>query len=436
MPEQSLKINASTSVAQLSEFFQGLDKNSQVRARKSGENIVLYVRGSSKLHVLTDMLRLGFFVKRDYEAARETITNIFSNSKVGVKTRTNEIKGTSEFNETTSKHRHDFYTKDIKLQLETLSTMAAHRSRDLTLLKQSYQAIPEKIKDSIAQFQTNLGSWPTVFTDASLNDFASFAQICHLDTHLSFDIYNYEKILNLADQVLQHLSTPGNNAQKPKNPNYKKNESNESNEQTMREFLIEFAKQIKISTAIQLSNIPLKKSEGDLMIFDPTSGDSMTNIVDDSVFKTNVKRSEDDALPIFSISNSTGSQEKRSLKINDVLQLEFEELMGDPSKEDFDRLYDEVGKMISKKINNKKDKRSDDSKGEVSASQEAYVVHLTVLTPFRHLSGMAGRLTSEQKEMALDAFARGTSKWRRENPGLRIHVHGSRFIGIPDIAAY
>lgn len=91
----------------------------------------------------------------------------------------------------------------------------------------------------------------------------------------------------------------------------------------MREFFIEFAKQIKISTAIQLSNIPLKKSEGDLMIFDPTSGDSMTNIVDDSVFKTNVKRSEDDTLPIFSISNSTGSQEKRSLKIDDVLQLEF-----------------------------------------------------------------------------------------------------------------
>ena len=162
----------------------------------------------------------------------------------------------------------------------------------------------------------------------------------------------------------------------------------------------------------------------------------MPNIVDGSVFKTKVKRDKDDFLPIFSISDSTESQEKRSLKIDDVLQLEFEELMGEFSEQDVDRLYDEVGKMISEKIINKKDKRSDDSKDEVSASQEAYVVHLTVLTPFRHLSGMAGRLTSEQKEMALDAFARGTSKWRRENPSLRIHVHGSRFIGIPDIAAY
>ncbi len=137
MPEQSLKINASTSVAQLSEFFQGLDENSRVRARKSGKNIVLYVQGSSKLHVLTDILRPGFLVKRNYKAATKTIENIFSSSRVGVKTRDNTINGTSNFNAMTGQHRHDFYTKEIQSELSNLSTMAANRSKDLALLKKA-----------------------------------------------------------------------------------------------------------------------------------------------------------------------------------------------------------------------------------------------------------------------------------------------------------
>ncbi len=267
-----------------------------------------------------------------------------------------------------------------------------------------------------------------------MNKFASFAQICHFDTHPLFDIYNYEEILNLADKVLQYFSTHKNNVKKYKNSGHEKSE------QIVGNFLTEFAKQIKnhtLATQIQLSNTALKVSEGDLIIFDPTSGDSMTNIANNLNLKTTkeIRRDSDDALPIFSVLKRTGFQEKQSLKIDDVLQLDYDDIMGDYSEGDFDRLYSEIGNMISEEINNKKEALSDDSKDEASSPQKNHVVHITVLTPFSNLPDATGMLNPEQKRMALDAFARGTSKWLEKNPSLRIHVHGSRVVSIPDIEA-
>jgi hypothetical protein len=253
-----------------------------------------------------------------------------------------------------------------------------------------------------------------------------------LDTHPLFDIYNYEEILNLADKVLEHLSNPKNNVKTYKNL------AHEENEKIVRNFLTEFAKQIKshtLASQIQLSNTALKESEGDLIIFDPTSGDSMTNIVNNLGLKATkqIRRDPNDAVPIFSVSKRTRSQEKQSLKIDDVLQLEYEHIMGHYSEEDFDRLYAEIGNMISEEIKNKKAEFSDDSKDEASSPKKDHVVHVTVLTPFSNLSDATGILNPEQKRMALDAFARGTSKWLEKNPSLRIQVHGSRVVSIPDI---
>jgi hypothetical protein len=79
MAEQKITLTNTTSISDIANFFQGLDDTQKVRARQTKEGSTeLYVRGSSKWHLLTDNLKFGFFVTRDYQAAQEKITDILN----------------------------------------------------------------------------------------------------------------------------------------------------------------------------------------------------------------------------------------------------------------------------------------------------------------------------------------------------------------------
>lgn len=108
MAEIKLILTDTTSVSDIANFFQRLDDTQQVRARQTKEGVIeLYVRGSSKWHLLTDNLRFGFLVTRDYQAAKEKIEDIFKEHRV-----INLLRAPKDnLSKSISTHQHDFMSK-------------------------------------------------------------------------------------------------------------------------------------------------------------------------------------------------------------------------------------------------------------------------------------------------------------------------------------
>jgi len=116
MPEIKIRLTDTTSISDITDFFQKLDDTQKVRARKINENeMELYVRGSSKWHLVTDNLKLGFLVTRDYQAAKKKIEDIFNKNGVIKSMRAPQEK----LNNVMSNHQHDFYAREIKNDLQS-----------------------------------------------------------------------------------------------------------------------------------------------------------------------------------------------------------------------------------------------------------------------------------------------------------------------------
>jgi hypothetical protein len=437
MPEQSLKIHDHTSVAELATFFDGLDDNSQVRARKSGDCIVLYVRGSSNWHFLTDMLRPDSWVKRDYQAAKDKIEQIFSNSNVGPRDRFRHIKVTDNFNECTKNHYNDFYTREIKSELNALSENATNRLKDLNILRRCFEAIPEETKKTLNRVKLEQPKWyDTALSHSGLNDkeksekllgaFVYFA-LSYSKSEDFVTFSDYKEVLNSADTWLK----------------IQENKPSESGNdiQILKNYLIEFANQIKrhtLSTEIQLSDKKLAESEGDLIISDNNAansfGSTKQKLTADN--EQEFRKDVDDILSLFKVSSLDASNKNAGLKIDRILWLDYEDNNPISDEIDIDWLYEEVGKRIKKNIEEKEEKKEkqassrDGGKDDAKQSTTSHVIHVTVFNP-----PLTNALRGEPKKFALSAFARGTSKWLRDNPTLSIHVHASQSIGISDIKA-
>ena len=71
MPEKKILLNDQTQFTKVEAFFSTLDDKDRVRARSCEGGVELYVRGSSKWHVFTDLLRLASDVQKDYKEAKK-----------------------------------------------------------------------------------------------------------------------------------------------------------------------------------------------------------------------------------------------------------------------------------------------------------------------------------------------------------------------------
>ena len=122
MPEMKIRLTDTTSISDITNFFQKLDDTQKVRARKINENeIELYVRGSSKWHLVTDNLKLGFLVTRDYQAAKKKIEDIFNKNGIIKSMRAPQEK----LNNVMSNHQHDFHAREIKTDLQNAEKIIA-----------------------------------------------------------------------------------------------------------------------------------------------------------------------------------------------------------------------------------------------------------------------------------------------------------------------
>jgi hypothetical protein len=109
MPEKKLLLTDKTQFTEVRAFFDGLDDDDRVRARSCEDGVELYVRGSSKWHVFTDLLRLASTVRQDYTAAQTKLFSIFDNFQNGA---LHNVK--KEMQESTKDQKHDFRASQLK----------------------------------------------------------------------------------------------------------------------------------------------------------------------------------------------------------------------------------------------------------------------------------------------------------------------------------
>lgn len=109
MPEKKLLLTDKTQFTEVRAFFDGLDDDDRVRARSCEDGVELYVRGSSKWHVFTDLLRLASTVRQDYTAAQTKLYSIFDSFPNGA---LHNVK--KEMQESTKDQKHDFRASQLK----------------------------------------------------------------------------------------------------------------------------------------------------------------------------------------------------------------------------------------------------------------------------------------------------------------------------------
>ncbi len=118
MPSDKLTLNQHTSINDVNNYFENLDPDKQVRARKIGSGqIELYVRKDSFKQFFTDKLRLGFLVTRDYKEARIRILTIMNQAKLP----TEELSCVHNIKQSIEIHKHDFYAGKLNNEFKKLS---------------------------------------------------------------------------------------------------------------------------------------------------------------------------------------------------------------------------------------------------------------------------------------------------------------------------
>jgi hypothetical protein len=116
MPEKKLLLTDKTQFTEVRAFFDELEDKDRVRARSCEDGVELYVRGSSKWHVFTDLLRLASTVRQDYTAAQTKLFSIFNNASTDpLHNVTDDFKNKlSVMQESTKDQKHDFRAYQLK----------------------------------------------------------------------------------------------------------------------------------------------------------------------------------------------------------------------------------------------------------------------------------------------------------------------------------
>jgi hypothetical protein len=118
MSSDKLTLNQHTSINDVNNYFENLDPDKQVRARKiGGGQIELYVQKDSFKQFFTDKLRLGFLVTRDYKEARTRILTIMNQAKLPAE----ELSSVHNIKKSIGLHKHDFYADKVNNEFKKLS---------------------------------------------------------------------------------------------------------------------------------------------------------------------------------------------------------------------------------------------------------------------------------------------------------------------------
>ncbi len=418
MPEQKILLTTNTKFEEIENFFVMLDDKARLRARSCEGGVELYVRGSSKWHVFTDMLRLASDVQKDYKKASDKLFSIFSGSANGPLSNIRyDLKGLQK---ATKVHKHDFRVSDLKSFFNSsadvdrsdhhagVAAMRENRSQrqasarlnsawdNVNLNLSNQQSIQRYVKEVVGD--KNRSDTPeNAVIQRQASEFSKYLdiKINKADDSQKPDYVAAELFAFLLKQRLEGNSLTASD------------EAAKTQEQLVMSLLSTITEQ-SVPSQVNLNARDVDFSEADLIIVDRHSSYreqiAMTmSSTSRSESHTATFRNGDEQIN-FSIKHRQKIRDTNSAKIDNALEISYDE--GFPTKRDpLKALYDQVGQTISTKIS---------SSGKQSG--DPYTIHMTILNP--NEAGLARQDTT----VALEAFATATLQWLKVHPNLRIKV--------------
>ena len=418
MPEQKIVINNQTQFAEVEQFFSGLGDNARVRSRSCEGGVELYVRGSSKLHIFTDLLRSARDVQKDYQEAKNTLFSIFGGgTNVSA---TNHLRDLKELENATKEHKHDFRAYQFKNYFRNIANLerSAHAA--------SRGAIQEKRRQDDAHNRLD-SAWNNM--NLSTSDKHSIQQTVQnlvSDTNRSNAPEN-AAIRRKAHEFSKYLNNQINTDDDPQELDYvaaedfalswkqppvggslKASDGSTKTEETLLTSLVSEITAQSVPQQVDLNAEPIGSSPADLIIVDPHSkypGHIAMTMSSESKPNSHTAHHKNGDEPVnFSIKDHQKVGHTNLAKIDNALEINYDK--GFPAKKDpLKTLYDKVGETIAKKIS---------SRGKQSSDR--YTIHMTILNP------TGDGLASHNTPVALEAFADATLQWLKRHPNLRIKV--------------
>ena len=418
MPEQKILLTTNTKFEEIENFFVMLDDKARLRARSCEGGVELYVRGSSKWHVFTDMLRLASDVQKDYKKASDKLFSIFSGSANGPLSNIRyDLPGLKKH---TEKHKHDFRA----VQLKSFFYSSADSERSV-----HHAGVAARRKDrSQREASERLNSaWDNVNLNLSnQQSIQRYVKEVVGDKNRS-DTPENAVIQRQASEFSKYLDIKINKADDSQKPDYvaaelfafllkqrlegnsltASDEAAKTQEQLVMSLLSTITEQ-SVPSQVNLNARDVDFSEADLIIVDRHSSYreqiAMTMSSTGSPDSYTATHRNGDEQINFSIKHRQKIRDTNSAKIDNALEISYDE--GFPTKRDpLKALYDQVGQTISTKIS---------SSGKQSG--DPYTIHMTILNP--NEAGLARQDTT----VALKAFATATLQWLKVHPNLRIKV--------------
>jgi len=442
MPEKKLLLTDKTQFTDVRAFFDELEDKDRVRARSCEDGVELYVRGSSKWHVFTDLLRLASTVRQDYTAAQTKLFSIFNNASTDpLHNVTDDFKNKlSVMQESTKDQKHDFrayqlksffkkspvpngsasYTVKAEPPKKRLQTNASERLDSAWKNQKLCQSDTRSIQQTVQNLVNGRNQSDTpenVAIQAQAKHFLSYLnnQISPCNDTEAFEIF----LTALSNQI-----SPNNNfgaldfvaaeqfafswKQRPEKGSLG---VPDEDTKTAEELLTELASKIieqSVPSQVNLNAGDVGSAEADLIVIDPHSNypeyEAMTTP------STSISSSHDahwfngDEAVQFHIKDHPGVGSSKSARIDNALAISYNEgskTIGYSLK----LLYKKVGETITTQIS---------SSGKQSG--DPYTIHMTILSP----SGFEPE--SPDPTDALEAFAIATLQWLKDHPNLRIKV--------------
>jgi len=412
MAEVKIRLTDTTSVSEIADFFKGLNDTQTVRARQTKDGAIeLYVRGSSKWHLLTDNLKFGFLVTRDYQAAQEKIDNIFKKNGV-----VKSIKAPQEkLNASFSNHQHDFYVREIKTDFQIAQKVLTQQEISKKNVEKYQQESfilfsPENLTGIVEYLANGFETTPY----ATL-EFIKFIQLAtptinqpNKQPSRSIEL-DFEQIENFAIEW-QKLMTQTKSNSTDGMPD-KKNQSDGFVKESMAENFInkitaEICKNIPFAR-VDLSSKTVNESSADLLIFDPSSGYKNYLLIENDVINSsqNLADNDNDNNPSFAVTSHRNVKTLSGKSDIEGFKIEYTGLDDSVTYEKISSgLYKKLGAMIEDKI-------------KLQPPNKSFTIHLPILNPFEK-----EKLTPEEEAMNLSAFVEHTNKWLSTHPNLRIQV--------------
>ncbi len=412
MAEIKIKITDNTSISDIANFFKGLDDTQTVRARQTRDGAIeLYVRGSSKWHLLTDNLKLGFLVTRDYQAAQEKIDNIFKKNGV-----IKSIKAPQEkLNTSFSNHQHDFYVREIKSDFQIAQKVLTQQEISKKNVEKYQQEsfiffLPENLT-SIVEYLAN--EFET--TPYATLEFIKFIQLAtptinqpNKQPSRSIEL-DFEQIENFAIEWQKLM------AQKKSNstdgiPDKKNQSDGLAKNLTTENFINKITAGICANipfARVDLSSKTVNESSADLLIFDPSSGYINYSLIENDVINSsqNLADNDNDNIPSFAVTshrNVKTLSDKSDIEGFKIVYTGLDDSV--PYEKISSGLYKKLGTMIENKI-------------KLQQPNKSFTIHLSIPNPFEK-----EKLTPEEKAMNLNTFVEHTNTWLSTYPDLRIQV--------------